>query len=150
MVTGQENNQLTVTSISQLSGQHPGNDPDSMVSFVSYHHLWLWGSSSMTMRIFWWSSELCQMISRWLSCPTWGETLWKRFLNRQIIQGWTSSLSFVIINHPADNKQAIQWLKICRERFVRKNTMERLSTNRSLQKITNHDGNYCKIKSEPN
>ena len=43
----QENNQLTVTSISQLSGQHPGNDPDSMVesnthirteSFFLYHH----------------------------------------------------------------------------------------------------------------
>ena len=34
-LVAQENNQLTVTSISQLSGQHPGNDPDSMVTFSS-------------------------------------------------------------------------------------------------------------------
>ena len=32
----QENNQLTVTSISQLSGQHPGNDPDSMVEYYTH------------------------------------------------------------------------------------------------------------------
>ena len=42
----QENNQLTVTSISQLSGQHPGNDPDSMV-----RHFWQWQSSCVIIII---------------------------------------------------------------------------------------------------
>jgi len=65
----QENNQLTVTSISQLSGQHPGNDPDSMVAFLPH-------------------------------------------VRRNTMEKIPEQT-----NNP-------------RERFVRKNTMERLSTNR--------------------
>ena len=100
-----DNNQLTVTSISQLSGQHPGNDPDSMVryfpsSFVDYPFFF-------HFPIVHWLSFIdypfhCP-ISRLLSFPMWGETPWRRSLNKQTIQG----LLIHILIHKKTNKNQI-------------------------------------------